>query len=127
MLGYGKLGLRSLPKLALLLLSVSLSPIPSCLSSLPTSFLLDFLPHFAHREGESERENEGREGGDPVTEKRYAAFGWRIHGGVEDTELSTNKQLSLSPEQGRPDPNRLSKCLNGRGANLQEIFYDKIS
>ena len=57
----GKLGLRSLPKLALLLLSVSLSPLPSCLSSLPTSFLLDFLPHFAHREVESEREDEGRE------------------------------------------------------------------
>ncbi|MFN9898124.1 MAG: hypothetical protein ACK55Z_04865, partial [bacterium] len=38
-----------------------LSPLPSCLSSLPTSFLLDFLPHFAHREVESEREDEGRE------------------------------------------------------------------
>jgi hypothetical protein len=26
----------------------------------------------------------------------HAAFGWQIHGGVEVTELSTNKQLSLS-------------------------------
>jgi hypothetical protein len=26
----------------------------------------------------------------------HAAFGWRIHCGVEVTELSTNKQLSLS-------------------------------
>jgi hypothetical protein len=26
----------------------------------------------------------------------HAAFGWRIHGGLEVTELSTNKQLSLT-------------------------------
>ena len=30
------------------------------------------------------------------TSAEAAAFGWQIHGGVEVTELSTNKQLSLS-------------------------------
>jgi hypothetical protein len=30
----------------------------------------------------------------------HAAFGWRIHCGVEVTELSTNKQQSLSSERG---------------------------
>ena len=31
----------------------------------------------------------------------HAAFGWRIHCGVEVTELSTNKQHSLSPDVRR--------------------------
>ncbi len=34
----------------------------------------------------------------------HAAFGWRIHCGVEVTELSTNKQHSLSPIQTIPAP-----------------------
>jgi hypothetical protein len=34
----------------------------------------------------------------------HAAFGWRIHCGVEVTELSTNKQLSLSHIVNRGTP-----------------------
>ena len=36
-----------------------------------------------------------------ISSTRSRGLGWRIHGSVEDTKLSTNKQHSLSPSVER--------------------------
>jgi len=49
----------------------------------------------------------------------HAAFGWRIHGGVEDTELSTNKQLSLCYG--------CSLCISNKHPITKQVYETKIS
>ena len=51
--------------------------------------------------------------------------GWRIHGGVEDTKLSTNKQLSLSPSSQKAS-HRLTFFLSLPLPPRRRINYNRI-
>ena len=52
---------------------------------------------------------------------RSRGLGWRIHGSVEDTKFSTNKQLSLSRSTPRPDGfhSSISAAQEGEGSCIQ--------
>ena len=50
---------------------------------------------------------------------RSCGLGWRIHGSVEDTRFSTNKQHSLSLPQRRRQP--LPQCLHPWQWELQKL------
>ena len=62
----------------------------------------------------------------PSTRRRGP--GWRIHGSVEDTKLSTNKQHSLSPSAvpafalARPAPHPLASACVSSGCKKQTLW-----